>query len=247
MKYKDYSDTLWSRINSALDQELKENSQPIAAFDADGTLWDTDLGENFFHYQIDNKLVSLPPDPWEYYETMKAKDAPTAYLWLAQICKQQKIEVVQEWARQAVASIKPLPILLPQKKVIELFLSKGVQIYIVTASIKWSVEAGAELVGLGPENVLGVHTEINEGIVSDKQSGLITYKQGKVDALLQATKGRKPFFCSGNTMGDYQLLQSATRLSLAVSAAARDDKLFRTEAELQEHAVKNSWEHHRFI
>lgn len=247
MKYKDYSDTLWSRINSALDQELKENSQPIAAFDADGTLWDTDLGENFFHYQIANKLVSLPPDPWEYYETMKAKDAPTAYLWLAQICQQQKIEVVQEWARHAIESIKPLPILLPQKKVIELFLSKGVQIYIVTASIKWSVEAGAELVGLRPENVLGVHTEIADGIVSDKQSGLITYKQGKVDALLQATKGKKPFFCSGNTMGDYQLLQSATRLSLAVSAAARDDKLFRTEAELQEHAVKNSWEHHRFI
>ncbi len=247
MKYKDYSDTLWTRINSALDLALKEDSQPVAAFDADGTLWDTDLGENFFHYQIDNKLVPMPANPWEYYETLKAKDAPSAYLWLAQICQGQKLDVVQEWARQAVASIKPIPVFLSQKKVIELFLSKGVQIYIITASIKWSVEAGAELVGLGAENVLGVCTEVKNDIISDKQSGLITYRQGKVDALLEATKGKKPFFCSGNTMGDYQLLQSATKLSLAVSAAARDDKLFRTEAELQEHALKNSWEHHRFI
>lgn len=247
MKYKDYSDTLWTRINSALDQALKEDSQPVAAFDADGTLWDTDLGENFFSFQIDNKLVALPPNPWEFYENMKAKDAPTAYLWLAQICQGQKIEVVQEWARQAISSIRPIPVLLPQKRVIELFLSKGVQIFIITASIKWSVEAGAELVGLGPENVLGVKTEINNGIISDKQSGLITYRQGKVDALLEATKGKKPFFCSGNTMGDYQLLQAATHLSLAVSAAARDDKLFRTESELQEKALQHSWEHHRFI
>lgn len=247
MKYKDYSDTLWTRISTALDLALKEDSQPIAAFDADGTLWDLDLGENFFHYQIDNKLVSLPPDPWDFYETLKAKDAPTAYLWLAQICQGQKIELVREWARQAVASVKPIPVFEQQKRIIDLFLSKGVQIYVVTASIQWAVEAGAELVGLGPENVLGVKTEIDNGIISDRQSGLITYRQGKVDALLAATNGKKPFFCSGNTMGDFQLLQGSTQLSLAVSAAARDDKLFRTEAELQEKAAQNSWEYHRFI
>lgn len=247
MKYKDYSPDIWKRLNTTLDQVLKEDSQPIAAFDADGTLWDIDLGETFFHYQIDNKLVELPKHPWEHYETMKAANPPEAYLWLAQICKGQKLEQVHQWAQQAVKEQAPLPIFLEQKRLIDLFLSKGVQIYVVTASVKWAVEPGAEILGLTKDNVIGVETHIHDGEISDTQSGLITYRQGKVEALLQKTKGKLPFFASGNTMGDYQLLQAATHLSLAVSAASRDEKLFKTEYELQKSAEEYGWLSHRFV
>lgn len=247
MKYKDYSAELWNRINTSLDQILKEDSSPVAAFDADGTLWDTDLGETFFQYQIDNKLVELPRNAWEYYQNMKAESPPKAYLWLAQICKNQNIEQVRTWAQEAVKNHFPLPIFLEQKKLIDLFLQKGVQIYIITASVKWAVEPGAEILGLQQDQVIGVETEIEGGLISEKQKGLITYRQGKVDALLEKTNGKKPFFCSGNTMGDFQLLQSSTHLSLAVSAASRDDKLFKTELELQQNAEKFGWATHRFI
>jgi phosphoserine phosphatase len=103
------------------------------------------------------------------------------------------------------------------------------------------------MLGLPKDSVIGVETEIQDGIITDQQKGLITYRQGKVDELLTKTNGKKPFFCSGNTMGDFQLLQAATHLSLAVSAASRDDKLFKTELELQENAEKFSWLSHRFI
>lgn len=247
MKYKDYSADIWSRINTTLDQVLKEDSAPIAAFDADGTLWDIDLGETFFHYQIDNKLVNLPPDAWNHYEAMKAEDPRKAYLWLAQICQGQTLEQVHAWAREGVTAAAPIPVFMEQKKLIDLFLKKGVQIFIVTASVKWAVEPGAELLGLKKENVLGVETCVENGVVTDRQKGLITYREGKVSALLEATHGKKPFFASGNTMGDEQLLQSATHLSLAVSAASRDDKLFKTEFELQEQAAKHRWLSHRFV
>lgn len=247
MKYKDYSTDIWKRINTTLDQVLEQDSSPVAAFDADGTLWDTDLGETFFHHQIDNKLVSLPAQPWEHYEEMKAQDPCKAYLWLAQICRGQQMDQVHEWAVEAVKGHFPLPVFMEQKKLIDLFLSKGVQIFIITASVKWAVEPGAEMLGLKKEDVIGVETFVENGIITDKQKGLITYRQGKVDALLEKTGGKKPFFASGNTMGDFQLLQSATHLGLAVSAASRDDKLFRTEKELQENAEKFSWLAHRFI
>ncbi|NUN04922.1 MAG: haloacid dehalogenase-like hydrolase [Bdellovibrio sp.] len=247
MKYKDYSPDIWKRLNTTLDQVLKEDSSPVAAFDADGTLWDIDLGETFFHYQIDNKLVSLPPHPWEHYETMKAKNAPEAYLWLAQICQGKKLEQVHQWAVDGVKAASPLPIFLEQKRLIDLFLSKGVRIYIITASVKWAVEPGVEILGLTKDNVIGIETEVNEGLISNRQKGLITYRQGKVDALMEITGGKKPFFASGNTMGDFQLLQSATHLSLAVSAASRDDKLFKTEYELQQNAEKFGWLSHRFV
>ncbi|WP_295902065.1 HAD family hydrolase [uncultured Bdellovibrio sp.] len=248
MKYKDYSTDIWNRLNTTLDQVLKEDSSPVAAFDADGTLWDIDLGETFFHYQIDNKLVSLPPHPWETYESMKAENPQKAYLWLAQICRGVKLEQVHQWAVEAVKGQSPLPVFLEQKKLIDLFLSRGVQVYVVTASVKWAVEPGAEILGLKKDNVIGVETRLdNSGEITELQKGLITYRQGKVDALLEKTKGKLPFFASGNTMGDYHLLQTATHLSLAVSAASRDDKLFKTEYELQQNAEKFGWLAHRFV
>lgn len=249
MKYKTYSSEIWQHIEKNIELVKSQQNLPVAAFDADGTLWDIDLGENFFQYLIDHKLVELPTDPWTYYLELKKKnnDPRYAYLWLAQICHQQEISTVQDWARLAVETINPLPIFDEQKKLIELLLKNNIQIYIVTASIKWAVEPGAEIIGLTKDNVIGVETQIINNKITKEQKGIITYQQGKVDALLGKTKGIKPFLVSGNTMGDLQLLESATHISLAVSAAHRDDKLFRTENDLQKRAIEKSWLHHRFV
>lgn len=247
MKYKAYSKEIWDRIHTALDYTLAKDSEPVAAFDADGTLWDTDLGEAFFQYQIDQKLVKLPSDPWTHYQEMKQKDPTVAYLWLAQINQGQKLETVRQWAEQAVKDQMPIPVFEEQKKIIDLFKSKGVKVYIITASITWAVEPGAKMIGLDFPSVLGVETKVENDIITENQNGVITYQMGKVEALLERTGGKKPFFASGNTMGDFQLLNSATDLAFAVSAANQDDRLFKTENDLQKIAQQKSWVHHRFI
>ncbi|MEZ4870800.1 MAG: hypothetical protein R2827_00875 [Bdellovibrionales bacterium] len=67
---------------------LAEGANPIAAFDADNTLWNIDVGETYFQYLIDNELVELPQDPWEYYHSLRnGPNPPEGYLWLAQIMK----------------------------------------------------------------------------------------------------------------------------------------------------------------
>lgn len=247
MKYKEYSSDFWAQIEAATNKALSTDPHPVAAFDADGTLWDIDLGEAFFHYLIDNKLVELPQEPFEHYLSMKAENPPKAYLWLAQVCAGQSIETIFAWARKSVEGLHPLPIFKEQKKLIDYFLSRGVKVYIITASVKWSVEPGAEIMGLSKDSVLGVKTQIENGQVSMTQEGPITYRSGKVDALLDATHGKYPFFASGNTMGDFDLLSSATELRLAVSAASRDEKLFKTEDELRVQAEARHWLTHRFI
>lgn len=247
MKYKEYSPEILSQITNTLDEVLEQDPSPIAAFDADGTLWDIDLGETFFNYKIDKKLVPLPPNAFEHYENLKKENIEKAYLWLAQICQGHCIEKIRNWARHSVELQAPLPVFLPQKKLIDLFLEKGVKVYIVTASVKWAVEPGAEILGLHKDNVIGIETEIVDGNVTDTQKGLITYRQGKLEALLEKTNGKYPFFASGNTIGDSELLKGATHLRLAVSAASRDEKLFRTEEQLRQIAEENSWLYHRFI
>lgn len=248
MNYKPYSKEIWSNIERTITELKASSSQLVAAFDADGTLWDTDLGENFFHYQIEQKHMPLPPDPFEHYLQMKKinNDPRPAYVWLAQINQGKSVQQVRQWAQEAFDAVKPTPIFSEQKKLIELFKSHNIKIYIVTASIKWAVEPGAVALGLSYENVIGVETVVENGIITDKPVLPITYRNGKIEAFLAKTK-QLPFFASGNTIGDLELLENATHLRLAVSAASRDDKLFKTEHDLATVAREKNWMHHRFI
>lgn len=248
MNYKPYPTAFWTKIEQTLIDLKKSHPRLIAAFDADGTLWDTDLGENFFQYQIDHQQVDLPASPYQHYLDMKKinNDPRSAYVWLAQINQGKSLTQVQQWAQDAFDSIKPKPIFSEQKKLIELFLVHKVEIYIVTASIKWAVEPGAKALGLSADNVIGVSTVVQDGLITAEPIHPITYRQGKVEALMAKT-ALKPFFASGNSMGDYELLDCATHLQLAVSAASRDDQLFKTEQELIKMAESKQWMTHRFI
>jgi HAD superfamily phosphoserine phosphatase-like hydrolase len=247
MNYQSYPEQYWTQFQKNIDALKASNQKLLAAFDADGTLWDADLGENFFQYQIDHKLVTLPTNAFDAYLEMKEKDPREAFLWLAQINKGQSLEKVREWAKLAFNSIQPNPIFKDQQKLVQLLMNNGVEVYIVTASIKWAVEPGAQALGVSSHNVIGVQTEIQDGTVTDKGIFPITYREGKVEALLQRTNGLYPFLSSGNSMGDFELLNSATHTRLAVSAASHDDRLYKTEMELLSHAKKNNWLGHRFI
>lgn len=246
--YKSWPDEIWRTLEKALADELSVNPRPVAAFDADGTLWDTDLGESFFKYQIKNSnLPNMPADPWRHYRDWKESGDPRpAYLWLAQINQGQRLEQVQAWAKASVDSFDPLPVFEEQKRWIELLLKNRVDVYIVTASVKWAVEPGAPYLGLRAQDVLGVQTKVVDGVVQTEQFGPMTYREGKPDALLAATGGRKPFFCSGNTMGDYALLKSATRVGLAVGAAPEGHELWKTEEDLRGKAAEHGWLAHKF-
>ncbi len=249
MKYKNFPKEFWTQVSDALAQELKSNPHPVAAFDADGTLWDADLGESFFKWQIANsQLSNLPANPWKYYRDWKESGDPRpAYLWLAQINQGQSLKQVQDWAERAVQSAEPLPIFPEQKKLIRWLLDRNVEVYIITASVKWSVEPGANRLGLRFSSVLGVKTRVIDGLVTDEADGPMTYKEGKPQALVEATGGRKPFLACGNTMGDFALLQSSTRLSMAVGAATPGHELFETEEQLRGEGQTRGWFIHRFL
>jgi phosphoserine phosphatase len=237
-----------SKLKSLLEdlERRRPKGRAIAAFDADGTLWNTDLGERLFAYQIENRLVPLPPDPWAHYEWMKEEVShPAAYLWLAQINKGVELSRVRAWAEAAVAA-KPLPIFDEQLRVIEKLKSLEAEIYIVTASIKWAVEPGATRLGLTFDNVIGIETQIDAGVVTDKQKGVITYREGKSEALLANTNGTAPYFCSGNTEGDRWLLEAATDLRLVISAAPEGSENWPTEKRMLDLASGQGWYSHRY-
>lgn len=232
-------------IRTRVQQAVAQIPKPwIAAFDADGTLWDTDVGESFFEYQIQNSGLKLPPNPWAEYLDKKAIHPPTAYLWLAQINQGQRVETVRAWAEKCYLSEEPFPFFPAQKSLIQFLIGLGVKVYVVSASVKWSVEPAARRLGIPPEQVLGVATTEESLILTKERSGPITWKEGKVEALYEATGGVRPILVSGNTTGDLPLMETATSVQIAVSS--RNSIVPEAEAQLKEIALKRNWFYHQF-
>jgi len=234
-------------LKDTLIQTIKNTENPIAAFDADGTLWPTDMGEIFFRYQIQNKLVPLPDNPWDHYIKLHDKKPKEAYLWLAQINKGQSLDTVRGWAQAAVDAKPNFEIFAEQKQIIDLFHEHNVPVYIVTASVKWAVEPAAKKFNIPFDNVVGIVTELDNNIVTDKQGGPITYREGKVKALLEHTNNAMPFFASGNTMGDISLVESATHHRLTIRSADKSNSNFDSEESLKEISDKNNWFQYNYL
>lgn len=233
----------FKRLKQAIREVRPRYDRAIAAFDADGTLWNTDLGEALFDYQIRHELLpNLPKDPWARYEYLKNNVShEVAYIWLAQINEGLPLTQVQKWAQEAVDEIHPVPVFEEVKDVIAQLLDLNVEVYIVTASIKWAVEPGAKLVGLKPENVIGIRTKIKNGLVTTEQDGPLTYRGGKVDGLKTVAGDVKPFLCAGNTEGDLMLLENASDLRLVISGSPPGDRNYETEMTMLKIAKDRDW------
>ena len=245
----EFSPQLWSTLSELIERAVEETTGPrIAAFDADGTLWDADAGETFFDWQIQN--CDLPElknrDPWAHYKALKKPDPRVAYVWLAAINEGRKLSEVREWAKQCFEEHKPWPVFQSQRRLIEKLRSLNFEIYIVTASVKWAVEPLGALLGIDYDHVLGVETEVVNGIVTKTTKPPITWREGKAEGLLAKTGGIRPILASGNTIGDIALLETATHLQLALSTQDSPCGLYDEETKLVEHARKTGWHMHPF-
>jgi phosphoserine phosphatase len=244
----EFSPELWSHLKSTLEKAAREAKGPrIAAFDADGTLWDADAGETFFDWEIHHAgLKGLPADSWAHYRALKSPDPRVAYVWLAQINEGHRLEDVRKWAAQCLQAHQPWPVFHSQRKLIELLKSLKFEIYIVTASIKWAVEPAAGLLGIDHDHVIGIETKVENGVVTREGVLPYTWREGKALGLLKATGGVHPILACGNTHGDSALIESATHVQLTVATQEKPGGLFEEEEKLRTEAAQRGWLRHHF-
>ena len=244
-----FKPSLMADIKEHITRYIKNNGGPYyAAFDADGTLWDSDIGEQFFQYQIDNcNLMPLREvNPWEHYEMLKEKDPREAYVWLAQINNGQLLQEVQGWAMQSVKQQVP-KFFYSQLELIKWLREQEVVPIIVTASVKWAVEPAAKMIGIDENCVLGIQTTITtDERVTDIQDGHITWRDGKLKALMERTEDVRPILCAGNTIGDISMIQSSQCIKLAIQTQNEPNGLYEEEQPLFEMAKENGWFTHNF-
>lgn len=244
----EFSPELWERLSTTLRKAASETKGPkIAAFDADGTLWDADAGETFFDWEIHKAgLKNLPADPWAYYESTKKVDPIKAYVWLAQINVGHTLEQVRSWATQCYEEHPDWPVFESQRRLITLLRELDFEIFVVTASIKWAVEPLALRLGIDNDHVLGITTKFVDGKVGMETQHPVTWREGKAEGLLARTGGVRPILASGNTLGDIALIGTATHVHLALTTQVDAGGLFNEELKLAEEADKRGWLRHRF-
>ena len=236
------TDSLVEKIKYSLQDSIEQCICPKAAFDADGTLWPSDVGREFFQYQIEKDLLKdkIVNPRVQFEDIKKNKGKRQALIWLARILSGFSLEQVQEWVRQFLKNNPPQGFLF-QKKIISWLQDKNVQIFVVSSSLKWILDPAVCVFNIPAENVIGVQTVVKNGTITDELVVPVPIQEDKVSALYQKTNGEPPLFSSGNTLSDHALLKSATTARLVVSTAKQQDTNYVSERKLLQIAKKNNW------
>ena len=228
-------------IKNQIEEALKDpEANKIAAFDADGTCWFSDVGRNFFEYQIRTNFFSGPSYNWSDYKKKEDQDIKIGLFWLAQILENFTVDEVRKFGDEFNQTMRP-QFIEHQKEIIKFLTEKDVKVHIVTASVKWTVEAAALEMGVPRENVIGIETEVINGRITSKQKGHLTWKEGKVKALLDHTNGKLPFFVSGNTTSDVPMMKIATHLRQMVRSVNSESGILSSETEALAIAKAEGW------
>ena len=192
---------------------------PLAAFDADGTLWPGDVNDRLLRYQAKHNLREVKDllDPVKYREEKQRA-------WRCrEFARRQAGFCIEEIKEQLRAALKeePLPAFPFQRELISCLKERGFRIFVVTASVQWLVEEAVSKENLPADRIIGIRTRLQKGRLTDQIERPITIGEGKREAFLQLSGGRPPLFAAGDSPGDKELLESAS-LSLLVQSGSAE-------------------------
>jgi len=181
----------------------------LAAFDADGTLWDGDLGEAVLRDLVARRrLLDSPRDPWGEYLRLFEVGPAEAFAYAGRLMAGlSELEVRETSAR--IFATEFAPRVFPETRwLLETLAGNGWEVYIVSASNRWSIEVAAEVFGLPADRVVALDLDAERGILTDRVRLPVPTLEGK-PALLRARSGRNPDLAFGNSVLDIPLLLAA--------------------------------------
>lgn len=221
---------------------------PILAFDADGTLWDADIGVLFFEaltersgvrevareelaaevqrFGIEVTSTSQPPSALELaralHEAFLTGRYPDdrAYAMHAWVFAGWTEAETDEFAAEVIQRSGLAARLRGALKPLLAWAARqGVDTYIVSASPAAIVRVGAALLDVPAERVVAMTPAAAGGIIEPRLAGPSVYGPGKVDALMAARPGALLLGAFGDSAWDASLLRAA-RVPVAVCPTA---------------------------
>lgn len=238
------ADDLIAKFSEEVQTALRPHLVPaecrrIACFDADGTLWGEDIGEAFFRWLIAGKILpSQRPDQavWEEYEGRVAENRSAGYAWaVAMMAGLEEADIVR-WSQQMAAAWPNYR--LAMAGMVAAMKAVDIEVWIVSASNRWTVTAAAPKMGFTANRVVGMAVSVVNGVLTDHAVQPLICNAGKVDGIDRYI-GQRPLIAVGDSMGDFELLESA-QVPIVIG---RHDK---PGAELLAVARERGWPVHLF-
>lgn len=225
------------RVEAAV-ARLCDKGAGLATFDADGVLWRGDSGNSFLLWQIENHRLTprgerQAREGWDAYLRGQLSELELALLCGTCMDGLREEEVAADaaalFAREFRASI-----LAPVQSWALRLQEAGVEVWMVSGSHRWLVEAGAQALGLRADRVLPVRPTVRDGRLTAEIPEPVTFEAGKAEAIRRRL-GRLPQLAAGNTFADRHMLELAE-----VAVAVEPDP------ELEELARARDWPVVRF-
>lgn len=217
-----------------LDAIASRGGRVQVAFDADGTLWHGDVGEELLHAlelsdllpkhrgrrgmfaEYERRLDRDPKDAFRYAASLLAGWEEGALLSHCEAFFKERFEA------RVFPYVRPLLALLN---------AHGCEVYVVSASPLWPVIAGAATLGIPRSRVLAVTCAVEGGLLTERVLDPVPCAEGKVAAL--QSREVRPFIAAGNSRFDLAMLSYAKH---AMWVAPHDE-----EGSLTRAAAERGW------
>ncbi len=192
---------------------VAEVAPKIAVFDCDGTLWSGDAGSSFMRWTIQHGLLADEKVNWlgERYEGYHRKEVSELAICgeMVQVYAGLREEAMREAAKAFFVTEIAQNIFAEMERLLGRLRGEGTEIWAVSSTNDWVIEAGVERFGISPERVLCARVAIQDGFVTDRILDVPT-DEGKVTALREAGV-TAPDAVFGNSVHDAAMLAIARR------------------------------------
>ena len=139
-------------------RRILELRPKVAAFDCDGTLWSIDAGLGFLDWELERQLVDAVTAATARTRLRAYQagdiDEDTFNGYLASLHAGLPVATVEAAAREYVATHIPPALFQQMAELLGQLARSGCQIWLVSSSNQWIIEAAAPLIGVPPQQVL---------------------------------------------------------------------------------------------
>ena len=192
-------------------QQVIATHPAVAVFDCDGTLWSGDSGMDFFYWELERGFVApeiIPAIRHRYNEYLAGRVDELAICGeMIQINQGVEIERLRAGAREFFDEVVAPRIFKEMQYLTRQLAAQGCELWAVSSTNDWVVEAGAAAFEIPRERVLAATLAVEDGLVTDRLLRVPTdeLKQTAIEELI----GRQVDAVFGNSMHDFAMLEKA--------------------------------------
>jgi phosphoserine phosphatase len=204
----------------------------LAVFDCDGTLWSGDGGEDFFYWEMAQKLIPAKIARWvvpRYADYRQGKvDEKQMCGEMVTIHAGLSLAAIEEAAERFFAQVLEQRIFLDMRALTAKLKATGCELWAVSSTNDWVIAAGVKRFGIPRERVLAASVEVADGLATDRLTQVPTDEDKAL--AIRTHIGRTPDVVFGNSIHDEAML-----------AMARNAFAVNPNPDLEEIAKQNGW------